>query len=282
MIGLTNAIEDINSKYSQIINYKMLYDYGDECIDVTGGWDTYNKNLYNYYSSANMATKNQTFINVTTSGSGKRTYSLFTNSFINVTEFSNIFIKNSWLKLTGSNKGASWVMLSDEPTNGEGSNYLRKLLHGRGGNVTVNTNNETATYYHCINLNELDSSLIQPSLSSVSLGFVWDYENTGSELNSSVFACAILKQDNWQELCTIAGLNSSDYTDEAELCANSTAIQTLLSNEEAVEFMIYNCTGEFMAKAITSDTFLTVLNNSEYKTKIYANEHWAKFLNMVA
>ena len=63
-----------------------------------------------------------------------------------------------------------------------------------------------------------------------------------------------------------------------ELLENSSMI---LINEKAVEFMIKQCTGEFMASAISSEVFLTALNNSPYKDKIYANEHWSKFLNFV-
>ena len=92
----------------------------------------------------------------------------------------------------------------------------------------------------------------------------------------------LCKQDNWEELCTLAGLTSSDYTDEATLCADSTAISTILNNKEAVKYMIYNCTGSFMAEFIASSTALTNLNDSTYKTLIHANEHWSKFLNMVA
>ena len=55
----------------------------------------------------------------------------------------------------------------------------------------------------------------------------------------------------------------------------------LLSNEKTVEFMIKQCTGDFMVSAIQNQTFLTALNNSPFKEKIMANEHWAKFLNMV-
>ena len=97
-----------------------------------------------------------------------------------------------------------------------------------------------------------------------------------------IYAYALFKQDNWQELCTIAGLNSSDYASEVNLCATSNAITTILNNKEAVDFMIYQCTGSFLCAFICSTTAKTALASSSYKTKIYANEHWNKFLAMVA
>ena len=100
--------------------------------------------------------------------------------------------------------------------------------------------------------------------------------------DQEIYSIFLLKQDNWQELCSIAGLNSSDYASEETLCANSTAITQILSNANAVDFMLKQCTGTFMYYFVRSSTCLTALNNSTNKTKIHANEHWSKFLNMVA
>ena len=105
------------------------------------------------------------------------------------------------------------------------------------------------------------------------------YNNSAT---ASLYSAFLVKQDNWQELCTIAGLNSSDYANEETLCANSTAITQILSNASAVDFMLKQCTGTFMYYFVRSSTCLTALNNSTNKTKIHANGHWSKFLNFVA
>lgn len=87
---------------------------------------------------------------------------------------------------------------------------------------------------------------------------------------------ALFKPDNWAELSNLIEIEATSISD---ILDNSV---TLLSNKKAVEYMMYNCTGDFMMNAIMSETFLTALNNSQYKTMIMANEHWSKFLSMVA
>ena len=87
---------------------------------------------------------------------------------------------------------------------------------------------------------------------------------------------ALFLADDWTTLASLAGVEATTIE---ELLLNS---GLLLSNKKAVEYMMYNCTGDFMANAVVSETFLTALNNSQYKTLIMANEHWSKFLSMVA
>jgi hypothetical protein len=95
---------------------------------------------------------------------------------------------------------------------------------------------------------------------------------SGYQLWSKLQNLTLFKKDDWEFL-------SDTATTIDEILADS---ENLLNNKEKVDYMIYNCTGNFMAAAITSETFLMALNNSPYKTKIYANEHWNKFLAMVA
>ena len=87
-----------------------------------------------------------------------------------------------------------------------------------------------------------------------------------------MYACFFCKTDD------ISGLKSYGNS-KSDILANSA---DLLSNESAVRYMIYNCTGDFMVSAIKSSVFLTALESSPYKEMVYANEHWAKFLAMVA
>ena len=46
--------------------------------------------------------------------------------------------------------------------------------------------------------------------------------------------------------------------------------------------MVKQCTGDFMAKAISNSTFMTAYQSSPYKSLIDNNEHWAKFINMAS
>lgn len=106
--------------------------------------------------------------------------------------------------------------------------------------------------------------------------------SSNTVLEAYVYEMFLVKQDNWQKLCEIVGLTSSDYASESTLCSNSTAISTILNNKDAVNYMIYNCTGSFLLAFIQSGTSLKILNSSNYRGLIYGNNVWFKFLSMVA
>lgn len=107
----------------------------------------------------------------------------------------------------------------------------------------------------------------------IRLTYEWSYSATASV---SIHGVLLTKQDDYATLAKKAGITASSIDDVLS------ASETLLSNKSAVNYMIYNCTGDFMVSAIQSSTFLTALNSSPYKELVYANEHWAKFLAMVA
>ena len=96
------------------------------------------------------------------------------------------------------------------------------------------------------------------------------------DVGAYLYHLTIFKPDEIQgliERANIAATTINEILDNSEI---------ILNNENTVNYMITQCTGDFMAAAIQSEVFLTALNNSPYKTRVYANEHWAKFLNMVA
>lgn len=88
-----------------------------------------------------------------------------------------------------------------------------------------------------------------------------------------------VKADDWQTLCEKAGISATSI---ATLVADTTKLTTILASKDAVRFMIAQCTGNFMINAVESETFITALNDSPYKTLIQANAHWSRFLAMVA
>ena len=96
---------------------------------------------------------------------------------------------------------------------------------------------------------------------------------------TSVTNSWLTKSDNYQELCLKAGVEAPSTL--SGLVADSTKLTAILSNEEAVEYMVKQCTGDFMVNAVSSQAFMTAFNSSEYKTKIEENLHWSKFLNMM-
>jgi len=105
-----------------------------------------------------------------------------------------------------------------------------------------------------------------------------NYDNANYCYNT-VYHLALYKEDNWGKLCSMLGVAQPE---NVSLFFNDKAlVESLLDNSYAVFYMINQCTGNFMAAAIQSETFLTALEASPYKDLVYANEHWAKFLAMV-
>ena len=102
----------------------------------------------------------------------------------------------------------------------------------------------------------------------------------GSWSNLSIYDIFLTKSDDWKTLCKKAGISPPDTLEE--LVADSAKLAVILGNSSATRFMLMCCTGDFMASAVTSDAFLYALGNSKYKEMVYTNEHWAKFLAMVA
>ena len=257
MIGQSNAINSINGSRQQLVNYTMLYDFGDECTNVTGGWTNI---------TGSTTAKNDNIFE-------KRVDCLYHKSGSatgSTTTWQGLLITNNTVPLSGYTK-AIGVAVSNLGTASYAFGLViqerKSKVCGDGYVSTDLVGNFSSTKAFKINTINSDTN---------------DYVSSGCRSsNYSLYALGLLKKDNWQELCTIAGLIPSDYADEIALCANSTAITTILSNKKAVEFMIYNCTGSFMGEFVASSTCLTSLNNSQFKTLIMANEHWAKYLNMV-
>lgn len=240
--------------YEQITNYTMLYDNGDECTALTGGWKVSSR-----YNNA-VATKYTDHIYLHAS-----TASTVTNNLIDLTQYVKF---GGVLKNIVSTAGQARFAIGKYNNATDGTSLGWSGISGNKYYVI------TKNYSHFVGLYNFSvNESYYPAI------MVTDNQNNAY---GSIYNMFILKQDEWHTLCAKAGLNSDDYTDEATLCADSTAITAILSSKSAVQYMIYNCTGSFMGEFIANDNCLTALNNSPYKTIIQANEHWNKFINTVA
>ena len=256
MIGQTNSIWKVNSKQKQLINYIMLYDYGNECTDITGGWSGYactTSTSSQYGKVAPTVTKNEDHIYVTKTAQNALGCLLTANK-IDVSDYV-LFDLCGYFSSKGNQY--AWQHLAMVDGNSGVVSSIKKV-----GIVANNEKTGIAT----MDLSEINKS-----------GYLGiEYYYYGITTYTKMYWAALFKADDWQTLANKAGIAASSIDD---ILTNST---TLLSNDEAVEFMIYRCTGNFMVSAVQSETFLTALNNSPYKTIIMANEHWAKFLNMIS
>ena len=260
MIGSTNSIFE-NQK--QLINYKMLYYFGDECLENTGGWvhNYTQSNSTSYYSVSKN--EDNIEINVIRGYSGTPTkVAVSTEKTFNASEFNKALIK--WDVETKKNSYARCAVSSRKDIAVEPGVAYNAFSYGYLNEVA--SVSEVAVFDRALENTESLTNLYG-QVNAQSNG-----TTSSASANLKMYAFAMLKKDDWQKLAQKAGITAT-YIDD--ILTNSA---TLLSNKEAVNFMLYNCTGDFMASAIHSEAFLSALNNSPFKTKILANEHWAKFL----
>ena len=244
------------SDYEQLINYTMLYDAGDECEEITGGW-THEGYATTNNTACRSATKNADnfFVYYET---GYISYMLGTVNTIDFTPYS----KYGAVAMCTNTKSSSQYGVRSHVKYGKNITTSTGLMSL--GNWTSSEKNKKVMKTKAISAQPTGATYVTFSADQ-SAGY-----------QGHVYHSFLTKADDWQTLAQIAGITATSIDD---ILTNST---TLLSNKEAVKFMIYNCTGDFMASAVANSTFLTALNNSTYKTIIWANEHWAKFLSMVA
>ena len=241
--------------YEQKVNYTMLYYYGDECTDITGGWSIYGK----YRSPTISKNTDHLYINIS---SGWKTGAFGMTNSIDLTNFTCL------LSLYKGKSSVTTKVITVQTSKATNSTYgSLDNVTGRISYLELPYTTASQSYLKSIDLSNVEGNYFINC--GLNIG-------TGNSCSLSVYALALVKEDDWQTLAEKAGITATSIDD---ILTNSTM---LLSNEDAVEFMIYNCTGDFMASAIQSETFLTALNNSSYKTIIQANEHWNKFLNMVS
>lgn len=268
---ITSDITLVAKWYLQQVNYLMLYDFGDECTELTGGWDStifrtglVEKNS-SYMEIRSLRATAYTVNKINLSGYVKlASFNALTQGRTDVTTDVSCqwFVAKETLNIGNG--------LIDKDWNFNWKESYNKFRQGTSG--------------YCNFINDLTMFSGQPIELNEDyyIGVMADGMPDSTATFIDLYNLAVFKRDNWQELCAFAGLDFSEYVDEATLCADSTAMSTILNNEETIKYMICNCTGTFMMEFINSDTALTKLNNSTYKTLVQANEHWNKFLNMVA
>lgn len=274
---LVDVITEYEIKMAYEPNYLMLYDFGDECEDVTGGWTTdgYSPGI----GSLTAAVKNTD--NIFTAGitSGSDIHSMLgTDLSVNTSGYNAIFAfaKNistdnssywPWLRVNAESKGDIWSRTSsDNPAlhaqaNSSGTVWLYSNTLADGGKWTT-----AKTWSDNPDFGNRNIYVIVASTWITTRKANW-------------YAIFMTKADNWSKLCEIAGITTTETL--PKFVVNADAITTILNSEEATRYMVKECTGDFMAFAIQSSVFISSYNASPYKAIIDANPHWSKFLAMV-
>ena len=241
------------SKYEQLVNYTMLYDNGNECTDITGGWEN------SFTQGDGTFTKNSNHLYLYVKGSTWKKCA-GTKNKIDMSLFSKIYTRCKASRTSASPGICSWGLTSEFESNLDGN--AEQISRG-----WILTDSNTFDGFKTLDLSTITNAHVNFKVQS---------NSSSNATTLYIYDVFMVKEDDWQTLANIAGITASSIDD---ILNNSS---TLLANKEAVDFMIYQCTGSFMASAIQSSTFLTALNSSLYNTIIQANEHWNKFLSMVA
>lgn len=267
-------------QYTQLVNYQMVYDLGNECTDITGTWQ--GRQGDTRYPSGTFS-KESTCLRYgreNTSSYGEGIY--YTVNNIDVTDYVGYDAKVQVCYLGGSTSYDAWStnavfqssMTTTSPT------YFIDSSHVEGSRIYSRSVSLESTHFHHLLFSAVDNNA-SVDRASCKLGLAaWCGAWGNASMGIKAYEAYIYKQDNWQELCEKANLSPDNYNDEDALCSDSIAMQAILSNENAIEYMLMQCTGSFMTTFIRTATALEALESSSFKTQIYANPHWAKFLNM--
>ena len=250
--------------FEQNVNYTMLYYYGDENADVTGGWNVYNKT-----AGYSTITKNGTdiYMQVHCSAGTTRAYIwVAAAQEINISEYTKLMAKT---RFTVKMVGCQNLSVTSSTVAANTSIYL-------GPDESYAWFNEPSGACDKTSFIQLDISQVENGVPV--MGMCNDF--TGQMSTVNLYAMFLLKHDEWEHLGKPIGGITWETMDS--LLVDADGLAQILGNETSVRYMVNWCTGDFMASAIQSPAFLTALEASPYKELIYANEHWAKFLAMVA
>ncbi len=265
------ASNAVSTEYKPEPGYLMLYDAGDECVNVTGGWETSQSGFGPYIKRPNS------FYITRTGGATCSTSSdISTINLINIKNY-----KNFKAKITSS----SSVSASGSPS--MQSNFYSVSNNRIPGYPTTGVvvscqdyiqgqNNTSFSGVRSDTLNRM--STLEQAYASF---YISRCDTGGTQTQTmEVFNVWLEKDDDWQTWVSKAGLNSSSYANLDAVVSSQSTMQTLANSTSAVDYMI-TCTGTIMGAVTNSVIAMTEIGKSSYAMdKIVVNEHWTKFILM--
>lgn len=263
VLSTTAYIDEVwlETTVEQIKNYTMLYDEGDECTDVTGGWSVGNKSNQNDNLTKNA---DHLYLTTTTGASSKA-------SAVQV-DTTNSLSFGDYTKV-----GMLLTHDSDDYTTSQAGVTRIGIINNKGDysfkTVILNTKEDI-------------DGLVLWDIPSNNLSGHYSIGSQTNGMSSSyysrlkVYDVFLTKEDDIATLCNKAGITAP--TDLATLIADTNALTTIFANKNAVTYMVKQCTGDFMASVVADSTARGLLQASQNYTLVQANYHWMKFLAMVA
>lgn len=142
-----SALVSSIDKFTSIPTNVYLYNAGDECTSITGGWRTHQ---YDSYYSANIMTKASTYLEYGESNSSSYGYGGFlTNNAIDLTSYSTMVVKLQLVSFSGS-AGSSLIISKTNSPNVRGDSFtsLASVTDKVATQeFTVDITKYTGTYY---------------------------------------------------------------------------------------------------------------------------------------
>ena len=256
----------------QVINYALIYYLGNEFVNVagtdeekyaisTGGWSGQNI----YWISSSKTTKGSCFLTATN---------------INFNEFSNCFAFSNATKVSSANRGVGHLeigcSLKGSATTASSifnTQYLNKTVQNTYSKTfdksgAIVSSNLQVGYGYGLTDYHGDCSF---SKESNSLLISTGYGGT-TNIYIRMYCIGFVKTDD------ISGL--SDYGSDISTILNNAV--SLFQDTTALNWMVLNCTGDFMVSALANSNFVNVMNASPNKAVLLANEHWARFIALLS
>lgn len=246
----------------QLINYTMIYDAGNECVDITNSWDRSCGNTSINTGNFGQLTKNSDSFSGSindTSATANYLYYRCTTNAIDLTEYSMLGSVCRNLVASGT-YGLEVCWWDESPVFWSGTRNPSSSV-GDGKVEILGVDGVVGNKY-------------------ITVSIATSYDKTAS-ITADISGVFMVKADNWQAWIDKAGLSISDYASLDEVMADTEALSTLMNDAKAVSYMLLNCTGTVMASVIQSANALSAIRDSQCNAGIYANVHWDKFLRMV-
>ncbi|WP_130861422.1 discoidin domain-containing protein [Bacilliculturomica massiliensis] len=250
----------------QVINYTMLYDQGDECAAVTGGWESANSGSGAAFDRT--ITNSSNCLKIMAAGSQGVGIGLRTSNLIDLTNFNKFFVcadgeRIKYSTYIGYITTATNTVLSG--TNGWESGSTR-------GSSIEFSDTDTASLYGTIT--ELD-------VSQIANGYLGGFIFAPRSGTYIMRAASILKSDDPARLISTAGI-TTPYTTPDAFAADASNRSAILSNPKAVKIMTLTCTGDLMYAILNNADWITAIKaNDEAYRIIMSNPHWSKFAGII-
>ena len=260
-----------SGEYEQLVNYAFLYNESDECSDLTWGWET---RAWSFDSSttpkAVTLTKNKKYMSGSIAGSSAYVSGVIQAGMeIDLYEYDNMYVDFS---ATGGTETKGYDYLDIYVGDRESSYYYSpEKFIGRLLDLRWN-----ASQSNTVSRRTLKGDISQfNSWHDIYIGF-YAYQAT---ISANIYNIYLTKPDDWKKLCNLAGVTPPSTLNE--LISDTTALNTIFNNERAVNFMLLQCTGDFMVSVLSNEIAVNRLKDSPYLNEIVANIHWAKFMMII-